>query len=118
MLYFRGCTAREKMPQIEEATRYILDKAEIEYKTLENEGCCGSVLLRTGFKEDAKKQMKENIEKLKPYKDETIITSCSGCYKTLKDDYKEILNEDRACHRNYRSVHQWLPAYCIQSPQA
>lgn len=94
MLYFRGCTAREKIPQIEEATKYILDKAGIQYKTLENEGCCGSVLLRTGFKEDAKKQMKENIKKLKPYKNETIITSCSGCYKTLKDDYKEILNEE------------------------
>ncbi len=94
MLYFRGCTAREKMPQIEQATKYILDKAEIQYETLENEGCCGSVLLRTGFKEDAKKQMKENLKKLESYKNDTIITSCSGCYKTLKDDYKEILDEE------------------------
>lgn len=94
MLYFRGCTAKEKMPEIEEATEYILDKANIDYTTIDNEGCCGSVLLRTGFKDDAEKQMKENIKKLKPYKNDIILTSCSGCYKTLKNDYKEVLNEE------------------------
>lgn len=94
MLYFRGCTAREKMPQIEKATEYILNLAGIKYEKIENEGCCGSVLLRTGFKNQAKEQMEENMEKLEKYKDEIILTSCSGCYKTLKDDYKEILGEN------------------------
>jgi Fe-S oxidoreductase len=94
MLYFQGCTAKEKIPKIVEATEYILEKAGIEYHTIDDEPCCGSVLLRTGFHEEAIEQMKETMEQLKNYKNETIVTSCAGCYKTLKNDYSEILGED------------------------
>ncbi len=94
MLYYKGCTAAEKIPEIADATEYLLQKAGIKYHTIENEKCCGSVLLRTGFKNEAIEQMKENVNQLKEFQDETIVTSCAGCYKTLKKDYKEILNEE------------------------
>ena len=76
LLYFRGCTAREKLNSISKATERILKIAKINYETLEDEKCCGSVLLRTGFVDDA------------------ILTSCAGCYKTLKEDYKNYLGVD------------------------
>ena len=88
LLYFRGCTAREKLDSIADATEEILKFANLDYETLDNENCCGSVLLRTGFLSDAKEEMKKNLNDFK-YK--TIVTSCAGCYKTLKEDYKEIL---------------------------
>ncbi|MDD2644142.1 MAG: heterodisulfide reductase-related iron-sulfur binding cluster [Methanobacteriaceae archaeon] len=94
ILYYKGCTASEKIPEIADATEYILKKAGIKYHTLENEPCCGSVLLRTGFHDAAIQQMKENINFLKDYQNETILTSCAGCYKTLKNDYKEKLNTE------------------------
>lgn len=84
MLYFRGCTAREKQTDISEATERLLDFAGVDYHVLEDEKCCGSVLLRTGFQKEAERQIEKNTEVLK---DEKIITSCAGCYKTLKDDY-------------------------------
>ena len=56
MLYFRGCTAREKLPGIQEATEKLLKSADVDYHIL----------------------------------GETIITSCAGCYKTLKDDYEGL----------------------------
>ena len=84
MLYFRGCTAREKETDISRATEKLLKLADIEYHILDDEKCCGSVLLRTGFEKQAKEQIKKNTEILK---DEKIITSCAGCYKTLKEDY-------------------------------
>ena len=84
MLYFRGCTAREKQTGIQEATKKLLAFAGVDYHILDDEMCCGSVLLRTGFVKDAKEQIKRNTEVLK---DEKIITSCAGCYKTLKEDY-------------------------------
>ena len=84
MLYFRGCTAREKQTEISIATERLLDLAEVDYYILDDEKCCGSVLLRTGFEKQAKEQIKKNTEILK---DEKIITSCAGCYKTLKEDY-------------------------------
>lgn len=92
MLYFRGCTARERDSDIEESTRYILDKAGVDYYTLDNEECCGSVLLRSGFEEDALELMKKNLEDLKD--EDLILTSCAGCYKTLCEDYKNLLNAD------------------------
>lgn len=88
MIYFRGCVVRDKLPDIENATEAILDKADIKYRVLENEGCCGSFLLRTGFKEDALEVMRKNLEDIK---DEKIVVSCAGCYNTLKNDYKELL---------------------------
>ena len=84
MLYFRGCTAREKEIEIQTATEKLLKLAGIDYHILDDEKCCGSVLLRTGFEKEAQKQIEENTEILK---DEKIITSCTGCYKTLKEDY-------------------------------
>ncbi|MEL7669179.1 (Fe-S)-binding protein [Methanobacterium sp.] len=88
MIYFRGCVAREKLNNIAEATEKILKKAGIDYKILENETCCGSFLLRTGFAHDAKEVMKNTLKEIR---EEKIITSCAGCYKTFKKDYKEIL---------------------------
>ena len=87
MLYFRGCTAREKETRIQEATEKLLNLAGADYHVLEDEKCCGSVLLRTGFEREAQKQIEENSEVLKG---EKIITSCAGCYKTLKDDYEGL----------------------------
>ena len=87
MLYFRGCTAREKETSIQKATEKLLDIAGVDYHILEDEKCCGSVLLRTGFFNEAQRQIEKNTEVLKG---EKIITSCAGCYKTLKDDYEGL----------------------------
>ncbi len=84
MLYFRGCTARERETGISDATETILNRAGIDYHILDDEKCCGSVLLRTGFEAEAQEQIRKNSQVLKG---EKILTSCAGCYKTLKDDY-------------------------------
>ncbi|MCE5214723.1 MAG: (Fe-S)-binding protein [Methanobacterium sp.] len=91
MLYFRGCVVRDKLPHIGEATGKILDKAHLDYHILENEGCCGSFLLRTGFTDEALEIMKRNLE---DFKNEKIVVSCAGCFNTLKNDYKELLGEE------------------------
>ena len=87
MIYFRGCTAREKETSIADATEELLNLADVEYRVLDDEKCCGSVLLRTGFIEDAQKQIEKNTEVLSG---ELILTSCAGCYKTLKQDYEGL----------------------------
>lgn len=87
MIYFRGCTARERESSIAEASEKLLDLAGIDYRILDDEKCCGSVLLRTGFAKEAEEQINKNTELLK---DETVITSCAGCYKTLSQDYEGL----------------------------
>ncbi len=89
MLYFKGCTARERLTNISDATENLLKIFNIDYRVLDNEKCCGSVLLRTGFRDEAKNQAIENFNN--NFKDEKILVSCAGCYKTLKFDYKELL---------------------------
>ena len=87
MLYFRGCTAREKLTGIQDATEKLFKLADVDYHVLDDEKCCGSVLLRTGFLNEAREQIAKNTE---IFKNELILTSCAGCYKTLKDDYEGI----------------------------
>jgi Fe-S oxidoreductase len=90
MIYFQGCTAREKLKEISKSTQKLLDQAGVEYIVLDSEECCGSVLLRTGFQEDARDVMRKTWKKLKG---EQILVSCAGCYRTFKKDYPEILGE-------------------------
>ncbi|MCQ2978038.1 MAG: (Fe-S)-binding protein [archaeon] len=95
LLYFKGCTAYEKLTSIAESTRKLLDLFNVDYIELDEESCCGSVLLRTGFKNDGICQMKNTLDNLNNILNnnsiDCILTSCAGCYKTLKYDYKKIL---------------------------
>lgn len=91
MIYFRGCLSREKLKEIPDTTEELLQKAGIEYRILEEEGCCGSVLLRTGFKEEALQVMKNTLEYIR---EEQVLVSCAGCYRAFKEDYPEILGEE------------------------
>jgi heterodisulfide reductase subunit D len=92
MLYFRGCVVREKLPSISNATEKILEIADIDYTVLDNESCCGSFLMRTGFKKDAEKVMKENLQDILATNEKTVLVSCAGCYNTLKNDYKALFD--------------------------
>ncbi len=74
MIYFRGCTAREKETSIKDATEMLLDFAGVDYRVLDDEKCCGSVLLRTGFIEEAQKQIEKNTKELVG---DLILTSCA-----------------------------------------
>jgi Fe-S oxidoreductase len=91
MIYFQGCTARQKLKNISKNTRKILDIAGMDYKVQEDEECCGSILLRTGFHEDAQKIMESTFNKIKG---EKVVVSCAGCYRTFKEDYPHFFGEE------------------------
>ncbi|KZX15243.1 (Fe-S)-binding protein [Methanobrevibacter curvatus] len=91
MLYFRGCSARIKLNEIADSTEKLLRLFNIKFDLLDNEKCCGSVLLRTGLENESKELIKENIS---TFKGKTILVSCAGCYNTLKHDYKRLFNLD------------------------
>lgn len=91
MIYFRGCLSREKLKVIPDATVKLLKMAGIDYTILDNEGCCGSILLRTGFVVDAIEIMKDTLKDLKG---EKVLVSCAGCYRAFMKDYPDILGEE------------------------
>ena len=91
MLYFRGCTANKRLANISKTTEKLLKIANINYQTIEDEICCGSILLGTGFVDEAKEILKNTVSN---FENEKVLVSCAGCYKTLKEDYKKLFNID------------------------
>jgi heterodisulfide reductase subunit D len=93
VLYFVGCTASYD-PNIRGMaldTAKVLSKAGIDFGTLGNEeGCCGSTLLRTGLLDPARAMVEKNIERFEQASPSMIVTSCSGCYKTIRQDYPRV----------------------------
>lgn len=93
VLYFVGCTAAYD-PNIRDMavnTAKVLGAAGVDFGTLGNdECCCGSTLLRTGLLEPARKTAQKNMELFEKVAPSLIVTSCAGCYKTIKQDYPRL----------------------------
>lgn len=92
VLLFFGCTASydANVKQVAINTINILEALDIDYGVLgKDEKCCGSVLLRMGDPE-YKRLFKENIDQFNSLGIDTLISSCSGCFKTIMQDYSKI----------------------------
>ncbi len=92
VLVFFGCTASYdvNVKTVAINTINILEALDIDYGVLgKDEKCCGSVLLRMGDPE-YKRLFRENIEQFNNLGIETLISSCSGCFKTIMQDYPKI----------------------------
>jgi Fe-S oxidoreductase len=87
MAYFVGCTTSYREQNVAIATAEILNFLQVDFKILTDERCCGSPVYMTGQTEKAKKIAETNIDIFKDAGVEKIITSCAGCYRTLKDVY-------------------------------
>ena len=90
VLYFVGCTAAydPNIRAMAENTARVLGAAGVAFGTLGNdEGCCGSTMMRTGLSEQTRGMVERNIERFEDAAPETIVTSCAGCYKTIRQDY-------------------------------
>ena len=92
VLLFFGCTAAYdvNVKQVAINNINILEALGIDYGILgSEEKCCASVLLRMGDPEH-KRVFKENIDLFNSLGIETLISSCSGCFKTIMQDYPRI----------------------------
>jgi heterodisulfide reductase subunit D len=96
LLYFVGCTAA-LTPEIQNVainTAKVLKKLNVDFSVLgEFEICCGSVAKRTGDLNAFNFVRKKNHELFKTSGARTIITSCAGCYRTLKADYRDMMED-------------------------
>ena len=85
-VYFIGCTSNYRQKDLRDATLRFLKKAGIDF-TLFDEHCCTSPLIRTGQLSPVNDFMNYNIQKIKEVGAKKVITSCAGCYRTLKNDF-------------------------------
>jgi len=86
-LYFVGCTAAYRILEVARATVEIFRKLGVDFFVLNDEACCGSVLLRTGQTDDVVKVIGKNMDLFRKNGVKNIVTSCAGCYRTIKVDY-------------------------------
>ena len=92
VLLFLGCTAAYdiNVKQVAVSTINILEALDVDYGCLgKDEKCCGSVMLRMGDPE-FQRLARENIKMFNDLGIETLISSCAGCFKTIKEDYPKV----------------------------
>jgi len=92
LLYHVGCIASfdANVKEVAYNTSYILQESGVDFGILgKKELCCGSTLKRVGdpgFESVAKK----TLDLYNSIGVESVVTSCSGCFKTFKKDYPEL----------------------------
>ncbi|MBD3354143.1 MAG: disulfide reductase [Candidatus Lokiarchaeota archaeon] len=89
VVYFIGCTSNYRQKNLRNATLSVFNKLGIDF-TLVDEHCCGSPLIRTGQTDLIPDLMDHNIRVIKEAGAETVVTSCAGCYRTLKKDFTKF----------------------------
>ncbi len=93
-VYFIGCTSNYRQQHLRDSTLIFLKKTGFNF-TLIDEHCCMSPLIRTGQVDSVKEFLTYNIKKIKLVGASKVITSCAGCYRTLKNDcYKQGVEHD------------------------
>ena len=94
VIYFAGCTASYRMFELAKSTVEFFNKIGLDYTyAKDDEYCCGSPFLRTGQREIAHTFFRKNYEDWKGRGVKTIVTTCSGCYRTIARDYPQIAEE-------------------------
>ncbi len=88
-VYYIGCTSNYRQKDLRDSTLRFLKKAHIDF-TLIDEHCCCSPIIRTGQISPVKDFMNYNVEKIKETGATKVITSCAGCYRTLKNDFEKF----------------------------
>jgi heterodisulfide reductase subunit D len=93
ILYFVGCTSSYRQQGLAHATIKLLNKLGVDYSVSSDEWCCGSPLMRTGQLDQVKSLVEHNLELVKNMGAKKVITSCAGCYRTLKKDFPKYMEQ-------------------------
>jgi heterodisulfide reductase subunit D len=89
VVYFVGCTSSYRQTNVALATLKILEKVGVNFTILKDEWCCGSPMLRTGQLNGFLDLAKHNVELIRKADANELITSCAGCYRAWRKDYKD-----------------------------
>jgi Fe-S oxidoreductase len=57
------------------------------------EHCCGSPLMRIGDLAMFEEMAQANLDEFKKAGAKRVVTTCAGCYKTLKNDYPKVFDD-------------------------
>jgi glycolate oxidase subunit GlcD len=90
VLLYLGCTGSYQDLYIVPSMMELMDKLGVKYAILgEEENCCGYVAHLIGDDDTFRECMEKNVETFSKLKPKTIVTTCAGCHRTLRDLYSE-----------------------------
>jgi len=91
-LYWVGCSASydKRNQSIARAVVKILKKAGVSFAVMSEERCHGEVARRLGDEYLYQTVQQENIEAMKQYRFEKVITHCPHCFNTIKNEFPQF----------------------------
>jgi Fe-S oxidoreductase len=93
ILFWVGCAGSfdTRYQNVSKAFAKIMQKADVDFRILgTEEKCNGDTARRLGNEYLAQMLINDNVETLKKYKVEKIVTACPHCYNSLKIDYQSF----------------------------
>jgi Fe-S oxidoreductase/nitrate reductase gamma subunit len=103
VLYWVGCAGSydPRNQKVGQAMIHILRAAGVDFAILgEEESCNAEWARRAGEEYLYQMQAEENIENLKQYRFQRIVTQCPHCYNTLKNEYPQFGGEWSVIHHS------------------
>ena len=93
VIYHAGCrTCYDKdMWKVAQDTINLMYKAGIDVGIAYEESCCGGRGYQIGYREDAIKQAKRNMDIIKKSGAKTFVTGCAECYHAFKVLYDKFV---------------------------
>ncbi|HEY3068647.1 MAG TPA: heterodisulfide reductase-related iron-sulfur binding cluster [Methylomirabilota bacterium] len=91
-LYWVGCSASydKRNQAIARAVVKILKTAGVSFALLPEERCHGEVARRLGDEYLYQTVAQENVEAMKQYRFEKVITHCPHCFNTIKNEFPQF----------------------------
>jgi Fe-S oxidoreductase len=92
-LFWVGCAGSydERYKKVSKSLVKIMQKAGVSFSILgTEEQCNGDTARRLGNEYLAKAQIEANVETMKRYKVQKVVTGCPHCFNTLKNEYPDL----------------------------
>ncbi|HXJ78646.1 MAG TPA: (Fe-S)-binding protein [Candidatus Methylomirabilis sp.] len=102
-LYWVGCYGSfdERNKKVARAFVKLLQAAQVDFAILGNEEkCTGEPARRLGHEYLYQTLAQENVETLKRYRFQTIVTACPHCFNTIRNEYPDFDGRFRVIHHS------------------
>lgn len=121
--FHAGCIASVSFSELNRATVQLLTANGVEVVVPAEQRCCGALQSHAGFREEARKQARANIDEILSGEFDAIVTNAAGCGSTLKE-YDDLLREDslyagraQQFRDKVRDVTEFLAELGLRAPQ-
>jgi glycolate oxidase iron-sulfur subunit len=92
--FLAGCINSVAFSQLNRATVRVLTENGIEVHIPAGQGCCGALDAHAGFRQDARKLARNNIQVFLNGEYDAIVTNAAGCGSLMKE-YDDLLEADQ-----------------------